>query len=168
MACTKLVRPASLIKQGDLTLFATSLKVSDFMQEGFYSIERLDPENANEKGYQRLLNKSRAKKIANYILGGQDSRDVFLPTSIFMATDKNINFNPANNTIEIDSLEIGPFNIVDGQHRIEGLKMAAQKDPRVLEFEIPVNIAVNLPEIAQMVHFLIVNTTQKSVEEGVA
>lgn len=168
MARIKLVRPASLIKQGDLTLFATSLKVADFMQDGFYSIERLDPENRDENGYQRLLNKSRAKKIANYILSGQDSRDVFLPTSIFMATDKNLNFNPANNTIEIDSLEIGPFNIVDGQHRIEGLKMAAQKDKRVLEFEIPVNIAVNLPEIAQMVHFLIVNTTQKSVEEGVA
>lgn len=163
---TKFERPAVCIKQGDLTLYATSLKVSDFMEEGFYDIDRLDPED--KKGYQRLLNVSRAKKFANYILDGQDDRDAFLPTSIFMATDKNINFNPANNTIEIDSLDIGPFNIVDGQHRIEGLKMAAQKDPRVLEFEVPVNIAVNLPEIAQMVHFLIVNTTQKSVEEGVA
>lgn len=165
---TRLTRPASLIKQGNLTLFATSLKVSDFLQPGFYSIERLDPENANEKGYQRLLNKSRAKKISDYILGGQDTRDVFLPTSIFMATDKDIKFNPSNNTIEIDTSEIGSFNIVDGQHRIEGLKLAAQKDPRVLEFEIPVNIAVNLSEIEQMCHFLIVNTTQKSVEEGVA
>lgn len=61
-----------------------------------------------------------------------------------------------------------PFNVVDGQHRVEGLKMASEKDERVLEFEVPVNIAINLPEIAQMCHFLIVNTTQKSVEEGVA
>ncbi|MDE5832352.1 MAG: DGQHR domain-containing protein, partial [Desulfovibrio sp.] len=157
-----------LVKQGNLTLFATSLKVSDFMQPGFYSIERLDPENANEKGYQRLLNKSRAKKIADYIIKGQDTRDVFLPTSIFMATEKDIKFNPSNNTIEIDTNEIGSFNIVDGQHRIEGLKLAAEKDQRVLEFEIPVNIGVNLNEIEQMCHFLIVNTTQKSVEEGVA
>ena len=164
----KLIRPASLVKQGNLTLFATSLKVSDFMQPGFYSIERLDPENANEKGYQRLLNKSRAKKIADYIIKGQDTRDVFLPTSIFMATEKDIKFNPSNNTIEIDTNEIGSFNIVDGQHRIEGLKLAAEKDQRVLEFEIPVNIGVNLNEIEQMCHFLIVNTTQKSVEEGVA
>ena len=43
-----------------------------------------------------------------------------------------------------------------------------EKDPRVLEFEVPVNIAINLKEIEQMCHFLIVNTTQKSVEEGVA
>jgi len=163
-----LIRPASLVKQGDLTLYATSLKVSDFLIDNFYSIERLDPENAKEKGYQRLLNKGRAKKLSDYIVRGQDSRDAFLPTSIFMATSQHIPFNPSNNTIDIDVRDICPFNIVDGQHRVEGLKMAAEKDQRVLDFEIPVNIATNLSEIEQMCHFLIVNTTQKSVEEGVA
>ncbi len=164
----KITRPASLVKQGDLTLYATSLKVSDLLMPNFYSIERLDPENASEKGYQRLLNKARAKKLADYIVAGQETKDAFLPTSIFLATNKNIPFNPSNNTIEIDIGEVGPFNVVDGQHRVEGLKMAFEKDQRVLEFEIPVNIAINLSEIAQMCHFLIVNTTQKSVEEGVA
>lgn len=164
----KIVRPASIVRQGDLTLYSTSLRVSDLIIPNFYSIERLDPENANEKGYQRLLNKGRAKKLADYIISGQETRDAFLPTSIFMATDKNISFNPGNNTIEIDISEVGPFSVVDGQHRVEGLRMAAEKDERVLEFEVPVNIAINLSEIEQMCHFLIVNTTQKSVEEGVA
>lgn len=145
----KITRPASLVRQGDLTLYATSLKVSDLLIHNFYSIERLDPENANEKGYQRLLNKGRAKKLTDYIVAGQETRDAFLPTSIFMATHKNISFNPANNTIDIDIDEVGPFNIVDGQHRVEGLKMAAEKDKRVLEFEVPVNIAINLSEIEQ-------------------
>jgi tetrahydromethanopterin S-methyltransferase subunit H len=45
--------------------------------------------------------------------------------------------------------------------------MAAQKDSRVLDFEVPVNIAINLSPIAQMCHFLIVNTTQKSVDKAV-
>lgn len=164
----KITRPASIVKQGDLTLYTTSLKVADLLIPNFYSIERLDPEFANEKGYQRLLNKGRAKKLADYVIAGQDTRDAFLPTSIFMATDKNIGFNSDNNTIEIDIREIGPFNIVDGQHRVEGLKMAAEKDARVLNFDVPVNIAINLSEIEQMCHFLIVNTTQRSVEEGVA
>ena len=114
------------------------------------------------------LNKSRAKKLADYIVAGQETKDAFLPTSIFIATDKNIAFHSDNNTIEINIDEVGPFNVVDGQHRVEGLKMAAAKDPRVLEFEVSVNIAINLSQIAQMCHFLIVNTTQKSVEEGVA
>jgi DGQHR domain-containing protein len=163
-----ITRPASLVKQGNLSLYATSLKVSDFLIPNFYSIERLDPENANEKGYQRLLNKGRAKKLADYIVSGQNTKDAFLPTSVFMATDKNIVFNSGNNTIDIEIKEVCPFNIVDGQHRIEGLKMAAEKDARVLDFEIPVNIGINLTEIEQMCHFLIVNTTQKSVEEGIA
>lgn len=165
---TIITRPASMVKQGKMTIYATSLKVSDLLIKNFYSIERLDPENANEKGYQRLLNKGRAKKLADYIIDGQEMKDAFLPTSIFIATDKDIGFNPSNNTIDIDIDKVGPFNVVDGQHRVEGLKMAAEKDKRVLEFEVPVNIAINLPEIAQMCHFLIVNTTQKSVEEGVA
>ena len=45
--------------------------------------------------------------------------------------------------------------------------MAAERDGRVLNFEVPVNIAINLSKIAQMCHFLIVNTTQRSVEQGV-
>ncbi len=164
----KIIRPASIVRQGNLTLYATSLKVSDLLIPNFYSIERLDPDNANERGYQRLLNKGRAKKLVDYIVAGQKTRDAFLPTSIFMATDKNISYNPTNNTIEIDINELCPFNIVDGQHRVEGLKMAQEKDPGVSEFEVPVNIAINLSEIEQMCHFLIVNTTQKSVEEGLA
>lgn len=163
----RITRPASLVKQGTLTLYATSLKVSDLLIPNFYNIERLDPEDP-KKGFQRLLNKARAKRLADYIVAGQETKDAFLPTSIFMATTKNIAFNTSNNTIEIDINEVGPFNIVDGQHRVEGLKMAAEKDKRVLEFEVSVNIAINLPVLHQMCHFLIVNTTQKSVDEGVA
>ncbi|OJW39923.1 MAG: hypothetical protein BGO56_03405 [Sphingobacteriales bacterium 48-107] len=133
----------------------------------FYSVEILDPDDQTDKGYQRLLNKARAKKLADYIVTGQETKDAFLPTSVFLATDKDIDFNPLNNTIEINIDKVGPFSVVDGQHRIEGLKMAADKDKRVLDFEIPVNIATNLSKIAQMCHFLIVNTTQKSVEKGV-
>lgn len=165
---TKIItRPAARVKQGALTLYTTSLKVSDLLTPNFYSVEALDPDNPNDRGYQRLLNKARAKKLSDYIIAGQDTHDAFLPTSIFMATDKNIAFNEENNTINIDISETGAFSVVDGQHRVEGLRMAAEKDDRVLDFEVPVNIAINLSKIAQMCHFLIVNTTQRSVEQGV-
>lgn len=64
-------RPAALVKQGPLVLYATSLKVSDLLISRFYSVETLDPENINDRGYQRLLNKGRAKKLADYIAAGQ-------------------------------------------------------------------------------------------------
>ena len=158
---------ASKVRQGALVLYTTSMKVSNLVSEGFYSVETLDPDNLNDKGYQRLLNKARAKKLADYIVKGQDSQDAFLPTSVFLATDKGIEFDSTTNTIAIDIGNVGPFSVVDGQHRLEGLKMAAEKDSRVLDFEVPVNIAINLPKIAQMCHFLIVNTTQKSVDKSV-
>lgn len=165
---TKIVIPAARVKQGDLVLFATSIRVRDLAADNFYNVETLDPDNKADKGYQRLLNSARAKKLADYILKGQDSSDAFLPTSVLLATDKSLPFNEQNNTIEIDTKLVGPFSVVDGQHRLEGLKMAAQKDPRVLDFEVPVNVAINLSHIAQMCHFLIVNTTQKSVDQSVA
>ena len=163
----KIVIPASKVRQGDLILYTTSMKVKDLVFNGFYNVETLDPDDSNDKGYQRLLNTARAKKLADYIVKGQDSKDAFLPTSVFLATDKSIDYNETNNTIEIDTSLIGSFSVVDGQHRLEGLKMAAEKDERVLNFEVPVNIAINLPKIAQMCHFLIVNTTQKSVDSSV-
>ena len=164
---SKIHIPAARIQQGSLVLYSTALKVKELMSENFYNVETLDPADGNDKGYQRLLNIARAKKLADYIIKGQDSQDAFLPTSIFLATDKSIEFNDDNHTIEFDTSVIGPFSVVDGQHRLEGLKMAAQQDDRVLDVEVPVDIAINLPTIAQMCHFLIVNTTQKSVDKSV-
>jgi len=214
---------ATKVKQGRLTLYTTFLKVSDLLSENFYSIERLDP-NKQNAGYQRVLNEAHAKKLAKYIISGLDAGDSFIPTSIFMATDKELKFHPEDNTLEIDIDEIGSFSIVDGQHRAEGLRIATTEDKRVKDFEVPVNIAVSLDivimleksqkkpphpygapllggelkhhiaavltlfpslegwraatgwfffkhndySLAQMTHFLIVNTTQKSVDNGVS
>ena len=161
-----IIRPAALVMQGQLKLYSTSLRVQDLISRGFCSVETLDPDLTNDNGYQRLLNKGRAKKLASYILDGIETRDAFLPTSIFLATERDI-AQGQNNTIEIDIGQVGPFSVVDGQHRIEGLRIAAESNEKVLDFEVPVNIAVNLNNIAQMCHFLIVNTTQKSVEQSI-
>lgn len=163
----KIQIPAARVKQGDLLLYTTALKVKDLVADNFYSVDKLDTADENDKGYQRVLNLARARKLADYIIKGQESRDAFLPTSVFLATDKSIDFDEADHMLTFDTAETGPFSVVDGQHRLEGLKMAAQKDDRVLEFEVPVNIATNLSNIAQMCHFLIVNTTQKSVDKSV-
>jgi DGQHR domain-containing protein len=163
----KLTLAAARVQQGGLTLYASSIRVKDVLAKDFYNVETLDPDDGSDNGYQRLLNKARAKKLADYIIKGQDTKDAFLPTSVFLATDKAIPFNAANNTIEIDTAAVGPFSVVDGQHRLEGLRMAAEKDARVLDFEIPVNFAMKLSKLEQMCHFLIVNTTQKSVDKSV-
>jgi DGQHR domain-containing protein len=162
---TELQRPATQIRQGNLVLYATALRVRDLRQPNFYKIDTLDPDEGT--GYQRILNETRAKRLADYLLDGHKALEAFLPTSIFLATDKLLPFDPQSNTVRIDSERIGPFNVVDGQHRIRGLVLAAEKDSSLDDFEVPVNIAVNLDAISQMAHFLIVNTTQRSVDRAI-
>ena len=159
--------PVAKVQQGDLTLYSTAIKVKVLIRDHFYSVETLDPSAPSDSGYQRLLNHARARKLADYIVRGQDDQDAFLPTSVFLATDRPLDYDPVTNSISFDTVAVGPFSVVDGQHRLEGLKMAAKKDDRVLEFAVPVNIAANLPKLHQMCHFLIVNTTQKSVDKAV-
>lgn len=142
-------------------------RVRDLLLPNFYDIERLDPSVPGDRGFQRVLNAGRARKLMDYLVRGQESKDAFLPTSLFLATDKDVKFDADKNTIEFSVEDIGPFSVVDGQHRIEGFKMAAEKTPEILDFEVPVNIAVKLPKLSQMCHFLIVNTTQKSVDRSV-
>ena len=163
---TLITRPAALVRQGSLKLYATSLRVRDLMLPNFYAITKLDPDHAGP-GYQRLLNEGRAKRLSEYLLDGETEGDAFLPTSIFLATNRDIPFDAAANTITFDVGQVGPFNVVDGQHRIAGLVMAAEKSPKMLEFEIPVNIGVGLDDVSQMCHFLIVNTTQRSVDKAI-
>jgi hypothetical protein len=99
---TKIHIPAARIRQGGLVLYATTLKVSDLVSENFYNVETLDPADPDDKGYQRLLNIARAKRLADYIVKGQDSQDAFLPTSVFLATDKTIPYNEQDHTIRFD------------------------------------------------------------------
>lgn len=161
-----ITRPAALVRQGSLKLYTTSIKVADLNLPNFYTINKLDPEEAGP-GYQRLLNQGRAKKLTDYLLDGHTEGDAFLPTSILLATNKDIPFDSATNTITFDVAIVGPFSVVDGQHRIAGLIGAAAKNPDLLQFEIPVNIGVGLDDVSQMCHFLIVNTTQRSVDKAI-
>jgi DGQHR domain-containing protein len=161
-----ITRAAAKIQQGGLTIYSTSLYVSDLLKPNFYQIERLDSSDST-KGYQRVLDERRKKKLADYLVQAWREGDAFLPTSIFLATDKNIDYNPKTNSISFDVNEVGPFNVVDGQHRVAGLIEAAQETPEIMDFQISANIAINLDEISQMCHFLIVNSTQKSVDTAI-
>ena len=115
--------------------------------------------------YERKTMLCRLHKLPNKT--AKENEDAFLPTSIFLATDKKIDYNEETNTISFDISEVGPFSVVDGQHRIEGLKIAAQEVPIFRNFQISANIAINLDKISQMCHFLIVNSTQKSVDKAI-
>lgn len=156
---------AAQVQQGDLKFYAASVRVKDALSDGFYNVDRLDAKS--KKGSQRVLEKARAKKIADYVLKDIDtSNGVFIPTAIFAATDKSIEFDEARSMISFGE-DVLPFNIVDGQHRLEGFKLAAEKNDKVLDMELAFSICPEMPLLHQMCHFYIVNTTQKKVDEAI-
>src|SRR5687767_4999750 len=102
-------RPASRIRQGDLLLYATSLRVADLRVRDFYRIETLDA--GEGVGYQRVLNEARAKRLSDYLVDAHQEREAFLPTSIFLATDKLLPFDENTSILTIDTVSVGPFNV---------------------------------------------------------
>jgi hypothetical protein len=72
--------------------YATSVTVPELKLPGFYQINKLDPDEEGP-GFQRLLNQGRAKKLTDYLLDGHTEGDAFIPTSLFLATNKDIPFD---------------------------------------------------------------------------
>ena len=164
-------RRAVKAEQGGRVLFFTWLTVRDFV-DGFYRVDKLDVHES--KGIQRLLNESRARSFANDIAEA-DAKDecgeAFLPTSVFLATDGDIGYDESAKEMILDSAPnagICPLDVVDGQHRIEGLKMAAHKSSHLMDFPVSVVIACGMTEPEKMLQFVTVNTKQRAVDPGVA
>ena len=161
-----IVAPAIPIKQRNRVIYATSFTVGDFMRPNFYRIDKLDAKKSS--GYQRHTDERRIKRFAADVIDTWTKGALFLPTSVFLATTHGLKFKDGNIHCAID--KVGPFDVVDGQHRIESLVKAANTPgyESIKTFPIPVNIAVNLPELDQMLHFYLVNTRQKAVDAAVA
>ena len=140
------------------------------MVDDFSRVDRLGVQEST--GMQRLLNKQRVNSYSRDIESCHDD-DVFLPTSVFLATKGNIGYDESAKEIFFDSSSNGkvcPFYVVDGQHRIEGFKHAANKlgNERLRDFQISTVIAPKLSGAERMLQFIIVNNKQKPVDKGVA
>jgi len=157
-------KPAVQIRQGERALYLTAFTVAEFRPD-FYRVDVLDPKD--NSGFQRILETRRSNRLASDMKRARDVAHAFLPTSIFLATEAAIEYDATQRTISFDTGETGQFNVVDGQHRIEGLLKASETTPSLAEFPLATVIAANLPELDQKLHFYLVNTTQKSVDKSI-
>ena len=159
---TTFTRPAVQIKQGNLTLYLTYVTPADLFTDNFYTVDKLEPRS--QEGFQRILNATRAARLSRHLTSANDHGYAHLPTTVFLATDKSVTFDDTAKVIRFDKSLVCPFSVVDGQHRIEGLRQASKKEKRLLDFQLPVTIATDLDNTHQMYHFFIVNTTQVPVD----
>ena len=156
-------RPAVEVKQGNLKLYLTYITPDDlFNVDGFYTVDKLEPRA--QEGFQRILDERRAVRLARHLIEAGPKGYAHLPTTVFLATDKPVTFHESSGVLEFDQDVVCPFSVVDGQHRIEGLRRAFEKDSSLQNFRLPVTLATELNDIHQMYHFFIVNTTQVPVE----
>ena len=145
------------VKQGNNRFFMGTMKMSELIEKG--EVDKYI--DGHPDGYQRNLSDSRARAFGRYIDGGNIS-----PTSILL------NIRDASDIEEIDGYINIPDNatiwIVDGQHRVGGMKFAAERDPANTELEFPVIIMNKPTNYEEARQFVILNKTQKGVRTDLA
>jgi len=111
---------------------------------------------------QRVLNKQRISGIRDFLLNGG-----FFPNSIILnvKSEANLLFDEERNEITFD-LSPRIAQIIDGQHRVEGLKEALKTDPEINNILIPSVLANDLTTEKCAEIFISINTEQKSVPKS--
>jgi DGQHR domain-containing protein len=160
---------AMQIKQADTMLYLTVMKAAE-LAAGITKVDAWT--TSNKSGYQRMPVEARFKKIARYVMGKAGGRSI-LPQALLL------NFRNSESKLKFRAVEEGPFGIleispeqmlweVDGQHRLGGIRLALDEDPKLAEYPIPVVIADGLSRLEEAYLFYIVNTTQKRVPTDLA
>ena len=116
----------------------------------------------NQEGIQRKIIDSRKKDIALYA----KSEDAIFPTPIVLsASTKYIEFK-GNGILEIDEDKIKKdnsfFSIIDGQHRLEGIKEAEMLD----YYTLPVIMILDTIVEQDAEIFVTINGNQRSVSKS--
>ncbi len=129
----------------------------------------------NKEGYQRPPSESRLRPkkgtVVRYLL---DELGVF-PTSVLLnVREKTLKFVPdnrLNRQIEYGTLIIDDktkFWIIDGQHRIEALKRAAEEKPEFKNYPVPISLTNIGDRFLELLLFYIINTRQTRIPTAIA
>lgn len=138
--------------------YVTVLPAEIVLQICEISPRKYDPHSMTSGGgVQRKLSPARVSDIAAYT---EDS-DATFPTPIIIAV-----YTDAKYTLHGDSLTISPENklgeVIDGQHRLEGLKASKKAS----EFDLPVILMFDLTTEEKAYVFSIINSKQMSVNKS--
>jgi len=145
------------VRQGDDALYVGVMKVKDILDRG-----RVDMFIAGHPdGYQRALSEARARAFGRFIDDGNLS-----PSSILLNIREGEVTEAPEGTLNLpDETSIW---IVDGQHRIEGLRFAVGRDPEINDLEFPVVVMNQPSSYEEAKQFVIINKTQKGVRTDLA
>lgn len=136
--------------QNNYVFYVATLNSKVLKEMCFVSRKKEEP----IKGFQRLLNKKRAKDIANYL----DVENGVIPSALILSAQDNAALRYDNKTGKLSFEQMtDSLMVIDGQHRLYGLIEANN------EYEIPVTIFTELNTNSEVKLFIDINTTQKGV-----
>ena len=144
------------VKLGETKAFVFSMKVEDLLPMYYVAVRGRDDV---EGAVQRVLSKRRISSIKNFILEGNTFFNMFILNWV----DNNYPIKIKRNKLCISQVSAGA-QVIDGQHRLEGLKQA-------YDLQIPENEMTQIYQILQKTHFsyqLYQNVKEKKQEKAEA
>ena len=135
--------------------YLTSMPASELIRISIANPRKYDPVTMQTTGWiQREKSTTRVNDIAEYA----DSIDAAFPTAVLLAlTSENYTLNEKETEITIEGNQIA--KIVDGQHRVEGLKLSKNSSA----FQMPVVLMLDATIEQQALVFATINGKQTKV-----
>jgi DGQHR domain-containing protein len=159
----RLQLPAVEISQeSEMKLYLTKLTVGQIKE--LIDNKQLVPDTYNpdirvERGYQRTLDKNRMRKILNFLESKYKIVLHIMPTSIVLSARKSMTEPVKFNNGQLIVGDDARLFVVDGQHRVWGMK-----EHKGADYEVPTTIIYGLNEHQEAAQFLVINSTQKKVD----
>ena len=119
-----------------IKIYTLVMTVKDLANISYVAIRGKDSE---EGAVQRLLNRQRISSIKNYVL----DNNLFVNTFVINWTYTERLPIITDETINMPIL-YGAAQLIDGQHRLEGIKAAIAEKPELADKTIIVSLAINL------------------------
>ena len=142
-------------KLGDIDSFIFSMKVKDILPIYYVAVRGRD---SVEGAVQRVLNNRRIGSIKKFILEG----NMFFNSFILNWVDQNYPVIVSDGVLQIPQVSASA-QVIDGQHRLEGLKQAVEENHEIGEQSVVVVLVQNLTTAEAAKIFLNINTEQKPV-----
>ncbi|MGB5787649.1 MAG: DGQHR domain-containing protein [Stenotrophomonas geniculata] len=163
----KISIPAIRVEQPIGEFFSAVISAEDLLRISSADMRRIESDLDMYVGIQRKLDSKRVAEIGKFV----ESVDATFPTSIVLAVsgefarydpeDKVLNFFEKNEEtggeIKLEDLA----KILDGQHRVEGLRAATRR-----RFDVPISVFVDADIADQAYVFATVNLAQTKVNKS--
>ena len=153
-------------RQNDFDLYATSMTTAQLAT--VCTVDRWNP--SRDIAYQRPELRRRFTEIARYL----QREEGVLPTSILLSArpDARLVIAPAGGGDRSEITRItfedgSKLWIVDGQHRLGGLKEAASSSPSYADYTVPVTIMMCEDSYTELRMFNVINTRQKPIPRDI-